>query len=139
MNDPLRLCATALLVTGVTQLLSCGDPVKAVKSNEALGFVIARESCSADSTKNGWLISFIKPPLLESNKVQDSINYKGRLYRYVVRTYAPIQSACIAKSQQQNGRDYCYFRFKTILPKRYACDSSMSFNVPEITDVTEAN
>ncbi len=116
-------------------LSSCIEPAT---TNESIGYIIGRESCSPDSTKNAWLISFTQPPFFDAEKVQDSVIYQGRVYHRVVRTYAPVQASCLKKSRTQNGFDYCSFRFKTILPKRFACDSSKSFNIPEITEVIGA-
>jgi hypothetical protein len=120
------------LVIGLCFLLSCKKPID---YNEGYGYVIGRETCFTDSTKNAWLISFVIKPAYQSELVTDSIIYQGKTFQRVVRSYNPIQSSCLKKSQSPKGQDYCYFRFHTLTPKRFACDAVNSYNIPEITDL----
>jgi hypothetical protein len=130
---PLSFVRTLMPTLFLVLFLSCHDPVD---YNEGFGYVVGRESCNSDSTKNAWLISFVKPPLFDAEKLNDSIVFNGKLYRRVVKTFRPIQNSCLLNSRNQQGNNYCYFRFNIILPKKYSCDSSKSYNLPEISDLT---
>lgn len=76
--------AFSLLLFLSLYILSCNSRFPDPNFENAGGYVIGKERCNTDTTKDYWLIDFSIAPL--PNNYGDSLLLNGTTYRHVVKT-----------------------------------------------------